>query len=93
MLEKIGEIIAILEAVGLTVTAKNNCIAAPKSYLFALQFPRLVKKVAKNARLDAMMMEAINAIDVTDIENLPPTLPASDQLRVIKGYYSAKAAL
>lgn len=91
MLEKIGEIIAILEAVGLSVTAKNNCITAPKSHLFKLHFPRLMKKVVRNKELDKRMMEAVNAFSLDDLESLPEVMTAEDQLRILKGYYAARA--
>lgn len=93
MLENIGKIIAILEAVGLSVTAKNNCISAPKSQLFKLHFPRLMKKVIRNKELDEQMMEAVNGFSVDDMESLPEYMNPEAQLKIIKGYYAARSIL
>lgn len=93
MLEQIGTIIAIMETIDLTPAAFGNCVTTPKSQVFKLHLPRLRGRIAKDARLDAMMMDAMDGVGVDSLEALPDILSSVDQLRVMQGYYAAKAAL
>lgn len=90
----LGRLIAVVEAAGgLTPSALNNCLMAPRTQLLGLHLARAIPRLRRMPALDALTSEIIDELTPDALAALPNSTPLTEQGVMQIAYYQQRTKL
>jgi hypothetical protein len=89
LLTAFGQILAVVDHAlgGLSASAMTMCMSQPTTQLMGLHLGRATPTITRNPALDAIMAEAVEAIDPNETMAMPAAIPTVDQGVIQIAYY------